>query len=220
MALLLLVRHGATDATGKVLTGTAPGVHLSEAGRRQAAALAERLAGLRVDAVHSSPLERCLETAEPIAASHRLPVLPLDEVREVGYGRWTNRPLAQLRRTRLWGQVHAQPSAVRFPDGEGMAEAQQRMVAALTGLAARHPKGRLVVVTHADPIRMAVAHFAGVHLDLFQRFVVSPASITAVALGAGPPRVLKVNDTGDLADLAPPPRRSNRPPAGRRKSLG
>jgi probable phosphomutase (TIGR03848 family) len=216
--LLLLVRHALTDATGKRLSGTTPGIHLSEEGRRQARALAERMAGLSLQAIYASPLERCVETAEAVAAPHGLPVIRLPAVQEVGYGAWTGRSLAQLTRTKLWRVVQTTPSAVRFPDGEAMGDVQLRAVSALRSLAERHPGGRVAVVTHADVIRMAIADLAGVHLDLFQRLVVSPASVSAVAMDGGPPRILRVNDTGDLGELAPRPRRRTAPSRDRRRA--
>jgi len=202
MTLMLLVRHAMTDVTGKRLSGSTPGIHLSEEGRLQAERLAERLAPLRFTRVYASPLERCLETAEPIAAPRRLDVKVLADLEEIGYGRWAGKPLAQLARTKLWRRVQLLPSSVEFPGGETLVGAQRRAVAALDAIAARAPRGVVVAVSHADVIRLALAHYAGVHIDLFQRFTVGPASISAVVLGDRIPRILRVNDTGTLADLA------------------
>jgi probable phosphomutase (TIGR03848 family) len=210
VTILLLIRHAVTEVTGKRLSGATPGIHLSDAGRSQAAGLAERLAPLRLSGVYTSPLERCTETAAAIALPRSLEVRPLPELIEVGYGTWTGRPLAQLSRTALWKRIQQAPSSVRFPGGETLSEVQLRCVAALDGLAARHPKGMVAAVSHADVIRLAVAHYAGVHLDLFQRIIVSPASVTAVVLGDRIPRILRMNDTGTLDDLADP-RRDRRP---------
>jgi probable phosphomutase (TIGR03848 family) len=220
MTLLLLVRHALTEATGRRLSGSLPGVHLSEEGRRQAAELAERFAGLRVTEVLSSPLERCLETARPIADRHGLPVVTVGDLEEVGYGRWAGRSIAQLTRTRLWRRLHEAPSAVRFPGGETLAEAQRRAVAVLEEAAARSPRGVVVAVTHADLIRLALAHYAGVHLDLFQRLTVSPASVSAVVLGDRIPRILRVNDTGSLQDLVGRERPGTSPSSGPRSREG
>ncbi len=203
MTLLLLVRHGTTDATGKRLTGWTPGVHLSARGREQAERLVERLSGVPVDAIYSSPLERCRETAAPLAAARRLRVRTREDLGEVRYGGWTGRPLAQLARTKLWRSVQQVPSSARFPGGESLAEVQERTVRELRRIAAAYPKGAVAVVSHGDPIRLAVAHYAGVHPDLFQRLVIEPASVSAVLLVEGVPRIAKVNDTGDLASLAP-----------------
>jgi probable phosphoglycerate mutase len=219
MTLLLLVRHGHTETSGRRLTGRTPGIHLSELGVTQAKDLGSRLRALPLAAVYSSPLERCVETAQAITTGRDLDVLALPEVLEVDYGRWTGRPLAQLTRTSLWKRVMVAPSSVRFPDGERLDEVLDRSVAALTGVAERHPKGAVAVVTHAEVIRLALAHFAGVHIDLFQRWVIHPASVSAVAMGDGMPRLLRVNDTGTLEDLAPRPRRRPQQAApGRRES--
>jgi probable phosphoglycerate mutase len=201
MTVLLLVRHAVTEATGKRLSGSAPGIHLSSKGEEQAARLAERIGPVRLAAVYASPLERCMETALPLATGQGLPVQPVPELQEVEYGQWTGRSIAQLVRTSLWKRVQQNPSATRFPGGESLPEVQRRSVAALEAIAARHPHRAVAVVTHADIIRLVLAHFAGVHLDLFQRLVVSPASVSAIALGDGLPRILRMNDTGTLADL-------------------
>jgi probable phosphoglycerate mutase len=203
MPLLLLLRHALTDATGRSLTGWTPGVHLSEQGRGQARALAERLTPVPVAAIYSSPLERCLETAEPVAAQKRLSVTAADALGEVRYGDWTGRSIAQLTRTRLWKVVQSAPSNARFPNGESLLECQERAAREVQRIAAAHPRGVVAVFSHADVIRLLLAHFAGIHVDLFQRLVVSPASVTAVALGDGVPRILRVNDTGAVADLIP-----------------
>jgi probable phosphomutase (TIGR03848 family) len=206
VAVLLLIRHGVTADTGKRLYGRSPGIHLSDAGRAQAERVAERLRPLPLEAIYSSPLDRCTETAGPIAAGRGLEVRPLPEMEEVDYGRWTGRTFASLSRTRLWRRVHRAPSGVRFPGGEALAEAQRRSVEALEQVAERHSRRPVAVVSHGDPIRLALAHFAGIHLDLFQRLEVHPGSVSAVALSDGVGRVLRVNDTGTLEDLAPPPR--------------
>lgn len=215
MTLLLLVRHALTDATGSRLTGREPGHHLSETGRGQAEALAGRLRKIPLAAVYASPLERCVETARAIADGRGGSVEIEPALVEIGYGRWTGRPLAQLARTALWKQVQAAPSSVRFPGGESLVEAQRRSVAALDALVARHPRRIVAAVTHADVIRLVLAHYAGIHLDLFQRLTVAPASVSAVALGAGAPRILKVNDTGSLDELATARRRHRRAPTRR-----
>ncbi|HEX2030111.1 MAG TPA: MSMEG_4193 family putative phosphomutase [Actinomycetota bacterium] len=210
MALLLLIRHGLTDATGKRLYGRGAGVHLSPRGRDQADRLARRIGEVRLEAVYSSPLERCLETAEPVAGATGLPVRTLPGVLEVDVGRWTGRTFASLRRTKGWRLIHETPSATAFPGGESLADAQHRTVAALEEVAERHPRGAVAVVSHGDPIRLALAHYAGLHLDLFRRLEAAPGSVSAVAVGRGEPRVLRVNDTGALDDLAPPRARAVR----------
>ena len=201
MTTLLLVRHGHTDAAGKRLTGRAPGVHLNELGRRQAEGLVERLEGVRIDAIVSSPLERCRETAAPIAKARGRAVDVGRAWIEVGYGEWTGRSISQLRRTKLWRRVMFAPSNVRFPGGESLLEVQGRAVDATLDIAARHARGTVLVVSHADVIRLLVAHVAGMHADHLQRLSIDTASITAVSISDGFPRLLTVNETDDLAVL-------------------
>jgi len=201
MTTLLLVRHGHTDAAGKRLTGRAPGVHLNELGRRQAERLVERLEGVRIDAIVSSPLERCRETAAPLAKARGRAVDVGRPWIEVGYGEWTGRSISQLRRTKLWRRVMFAPSNVRFPGGESLLEVQGRAVDATLDIAARHARGTVVVVSHADVIRLLVAHVAGMHADHLQRLSIDTASITAVSISDGVLRLLTVNDTDDLGVL-------------------
>lgn len=199
MTLLLLIRHAVTEQTGKRLYGRTGGIHLSAEGRAQAERLAERLRDVPLDAVYTSPLERCVETARAIAGGRRPRVVR--ELNEVDYGDWTGRSLPALRRTKMWARVRSAPSRVRFPSGETLVEVQRRAVASLDALAGRHPRGTIAVVSHGDVVRLAVAQYAGVHIDLFQRLEVAPASVSAVAIGDGGPRILRVNDTGDLTGL-------------------
>jgi probable phosphomutase (TIGR03848 family) len=200
MAILLLIRHALTDATGKRLYGRTPGFHLSERGREQAGRLAERLRDLPVTALYSSPLERCVETAHPLAEARGLDVATVPELTEVDAGRLTGRTFAMLRRTAVWRRIHEDSSA-RFPEGESLEEVQHRVMTTLERIVSNHRRDMVAVFTHGDPIRVALAHFAGVHLDLFRRLEVGAASVSAVRLGNGPPVVVRVNDTGDLADL-------------------
>lgn len=206
MTTLFLVRHALTAVTGKTLYGQTRGVVLDERGRAQAERLVERLAPVRITAVYSSPLERCVQTVAPLAARRGLEVIPRDGLIEMDAGSWTNRPLARLRRTRLWRELMEHPSQFRFPGGESYAEAQARALTEIQVIATRHPRGRVVVGTHGDVVRMLVAHLTGAPLDLFQRTMSEPASVSVVTLGRGGPRVLLVNDTGGLERFAPPPR--------------
>jgi probable phosphoglycerate mutase len=200
--LVLFVRHGHTPTTGRVLPGRAAGLHLSDDGRAQAQAVAERLAALRsVDAIYASPLERTRETAAPIAAARRLRVRTDRGLLEADIGDWTGRELKEVRRAPEWKAVQTYPSGFRFPGGESFVELQGRMVAAVDRLRAVHPGGTVVAVSHADPIKAAVAHALGTHLDLFQRFAISPCSVSAVAYGDAGPMVLAVNSVGDLRSL-------------------
>jgi probable phosphoglycerate mutase len=207
--LLLLVRHALTDHTGTRLTGWMPGVHLSDRGREQVARLVERLRSVKVAAVYSSPIDRCLETARPIAASKGLRVRAREGLGEVRYGDWEGKKLKQLAKTKLWRVVSRRPSLARFPGGESVSEIQARIVEAVEEIRARHSGNAVAVVSHGDPIRLLVAHYAGIHLDLFQRIVVAPASVSAFWLGDGGPYLLKLNDGGDLSFAMPgrPPKR-------------
>ena len=202
---LVLVRHAVTPQTGPILSGRAPGIDLSDTGRQQAAAVGERLAGLPVAAVYASPIERTTQTAQAIAAHHSLAVTPLVGVLEADYGEWTGAKLADLATTDLWKVVQRTPSRVTFPGGEAMTAMQTRMVAALEAVVADHPGDLVVVVSHADPIKAAIAHFTGLHLDLFQRIAVSPASVTAFSFSTHGVTLLTSNDTGTSADLLAPP---------------
>jgi probable phosphomutase (TIGR03848 family) len=203
MTRLLLIRHGANDAQKSgILPGWTPGFHLNQVGRAQAEALAQRLASVEMAAVYASPLERTLETAEIVAAPHGLPVVVRDDFGEVRAGRWTGQPLEKLRKRRLWRQVQLAPSMVRFPGGESFLEVQVRAVAELERLCADHPHQTVVVASHADVIKAAVAHYIGLHLDLFQRLVIAPASLTALELGGPLPHLLCLNDMGHLSAIS------------------
>jgi len=201
---ILFVRHGQTGTTGKVLPGRAPGLHLADAGRAQAQAVAERIAGLkRVDAVYASPLERARETAAPIAAARGLKVSIEKGLLECDFGEWTGAELEGLAKKPEWSTVQRYPSGFRFPGGESFVDMSARICDAALKLKDAHPGGVVVAVSHADPIKAAVADALGTHLDLFQRIVISTCSVTAITYGAGGPAVLTVNHTGDLAGLAP-----------------
>jgi probable phosphoglycerate mutase len=203
--LVLLVRHGQTPTTGKQLPGRTPGLHLSEEGQRQAELAAKRIAELKkVDAVYASPLERSQETAAPIAAACGLEVQLEPGLLECDFGDWTGEELKALMKRPEWRQVQQYPSGFRFPEGESFSDMQARITDCLAALRARHPGGVVVAVSHADPIKAAVTHAMGAHLDLFQRTVISTCSITAIAYGDTGPVVLTVNSTGgSLAELQP-----------------
>jgi len=200
----VLVRHGRTATTGKVLPGRAPGLHLSEEGRRQADAVAVRIATLPrpPSAVYASPLERAMETAAPIARALHLRVRTAPGLLECDFGDWTGARLSALRRRREWRTVQSAPSTFRFPRGESFAEMQARAWEAVLALGAQHRGETIVAVSHADPIKAVVATALGVPLDLFQRAVVGTCSVSVVVVGAGSPLVLCVNALGELAELA------------------
>src|SRR3954449_6523474 len=202
--LVLLVRHGQTPTTGKVLPGRAPGLHLADEGRAQAEAAAERIAALpKVAAVYASPLERAKETAAPISARLGMKTVIERGLLECDFGEWTGKELKVLYKEPEWTGVQRHPSGFRFPGGESFPEMQARIAGTLAKLRDRHPGETIVGVRHADPIKAAVAEAVGTPLDLFQRIVISPCSVTAIALGVAGPVVLAVNSTGTLTELRP-----------------
>lgn len=194
---MLLVRHGVTPTTGKVLPGRAPGLHLGDVGRAQAEVVADRIATLPgVEAVYASPLERARETAAPIAKACGLRVRGEADLNECDFGDWTGRRIATLARRTDWWTVQHAPSLFTFPGGESFAGMQVRITSAIARLCARHPGGTIVAVSHADTIKAAAAAAVGTPLDLFQRIVISPCSITAIRYTSTGPIVLAVNSTG------------------------
>lgn len=220
MSTVLLVRHGLTAMTGPVLAGHTPELFLDERGVKQAQAVAERIAAIPLAAVVTSPLERCHQTAETILAAQRAagrdPQWAVDErIVEVKYGEWTGRAIKDLVKEPLWKVVQAQPSAVQFPGGERMADMQARGVAAIREWDARlGPDAVWVACSHGDVIKAILADAYGTHLDLFQRIVADPCSVSVVRYTDTRPFVLRTNDSGgDLAALIPPPpKRARRRP--------
>jgi probable phosphomutase (TIGR03848 family) len=222
VTLVLLVRHGLTAGTGSVLTGRMPGIGLDDRGRGQAAAVAARLADVPLDAIISSPLQRCRETAAAIAAArsaglgpatprsaglgpatppngHQVAVTEDDRFAEVAYGDWTGKPIKRLAKEPLWRVVQAHPSAVRFPgpDGESLPGVQERAVAAIRDWNARlGPKAVYLVCSHGDVIKSIIADSLGLHLDMFQRIQVDPCSVSLIRYTPLRPFVLRMNDTG------------------------
>lgn len=211
MTLVLVVRHGLTATTGKALTGWLPGISLDDRGRGQAAALAERLSELPVDAIISSPLERCLQTAGAIAEARPDPRVDVQVDQRLGecrYGDWTGQPLRRLAADPLWRVVQAHPSAVRFPgpDGESMLDMQHRAVAAVRDWNARLGRdGVYVVCSHGDVIKSILADSLGLHLDMCQRIQVDPCSLSVIRYTPLRPFVLRMNDTaGEVGSLRRP----------------
>lgn len=193
MSTVFLVRHAVTAQTSTKLVGRTAGVHLSDRGVEQAEVVAERLTTAKLTALYSSPLERALETAQVIGRRVGLEAQARDGLNEIEYGSYTNRSFATLRRTKLWSRLERWPSAVRFPGGENLREAQARSVDEIESLCVRHPKEFICCVTHADVVRLAVAHYLGLHIDLFQRIVVAPASLSVISLNGDVPRVVTLN---------------------------
>jgi probable phosphoglycerate mutase len=198
MTRFLLIRHATTDAVGKRLSGRKPGVHLNAAGQGQAQQLAERLADVPVTAIYSSPLERALETAAPIAEKLHLGTIVCEDFLEIDFGDWTDRPFDELQNDPQFGLFNSFRSSTRIPGGELMLEAQTRIVAGLNRLRTQHPGQTVAVVSHADLIKAAVAYYAGIHLDLFQRIEISPASVNVIEIYEETARILLLNDTGGI----------------------
>lgn len=207
MTTVLLVRHGLTTMTGPVLAGWTPGVHLDERGAAQAKALAERLAPLPLAAIVSSPLERCVETAAALGGE----VTVDDRLGECRYGDWTGRELKVLAKDPLWKVVQAHPSAATFPGGEALRDTAARAVAAIRDWNDRlGPDATYAAVSHGDVIKAIVADALGMHLDLFQRIVIDPCSVTVIRYTGLRPFVLRQNDTGGSVDALLPPKRRRR----------
>jgi probable phosphomutase (TIGR03848 family) len=209
VTLVLVVRHGLTASTGTALTGWMPGVVLDDRGRAQARTLATRLAGVPLDAIISSPLDRCRQTAEAIAAAHEGPPLTvqLDErVGECHYGEWTGQPLKKLAKEPLWRVVQAHPSAVRFPGGESMLGMQDRAVGAVRDWNERLGREAVYVIcSHGDVIKSILADSLGMHLDMCQRIQVDPCSLSVIRYTPLRPFVLRMNDiAGDVNGLKRP----------------
>ena len=213
MPTVLLIRHGVTAANqGGTLAGWTPGVDLADAGRDQAAALAERLRPVPVTRVVSSPLERCMQTADALAAGRGLEVETDDRLGEAKYGEWTGGSLKTLAKDKLWRVVQAHPSAARFPGGESLRETSARAVAAVRERnESMADTDTWIVVSHGDVIKAIVADALGLHLDMFQRIVIDPCSLTVVRYTEFRPFLTRLNDTGGgVADLMPPKRRRRR----------
>lgn len=198
MTTILLIRHGHNDYVGeKKLAGWLPNVHLNEVGKAQAEAVAASLADTKLEAVYASPLDRTMETALPIAKAQGLEVETRAGLGEVRYGRWQGRTLKSLQELKYWSVIQHTPSLARFPEGESFAEAQARIVSELDALRSQHrgKKKAFACISHSDMIKLAVAHYVGLPLDLFQRLIIEPGSVSALVVGKGHLRLAKLNDT-------------------------
>ncbi len=184
MTTILLIRHGETDYVKKgILAGRFPGVPLNSHGRDQAQTLAKALKGTPIKALYTSPIERAVQTAEPIAQALGLDLVERSGLIETEIGEWMNVKVKTLNRTKIWKIVQSAPSVFRFPGGETFAETQLRISNELINLAAQHdPKEIIACVSHADPIKLAIAYFIGLPLDQFQKLQVSTASINILHL--------------------------------------
>ena len=199
MPTIYLIRHGENNyvKTGR-LAGRLPGVHLNETGRQQAQVVANTLCQAltkeQVKAIYSSPLERAIETAEPISRAFELEIIPREGLIETHYGEWQDRSIKGLSRLKAWKRVQAAPSLFSFPGGESFADAQNRVVSELKDLVGNYEaKDIILCISHADPIKLAVAYFVGLPLDLFQRLHAAPASINALFIDQGISRLLTLN---------------------------
>lgn len=205
MPLLLLVRHGENDyvKTGK-LAGRIPGVHLNEKGQEQAQALAEALKAVPIKAVYASPLDRAVETAAPIAESHKLKIIQESDLMDTHVGKWQGRSWKLLRLTKAWKIVQNAPSRFQFPEGESFLDCQARVVNVLERAVKRYnkPGAVVAVVFHADPIKLAVAHFLGMPLDHFQRLSCDTGSLTALHVGETGANLIKLNQRPPFDFLA------------------
>jgi probable phosphomutase (TIGR03848 family) len=202
MATYLLIRHALCDPVGRSIAGRTPGITLNPVGRRQAEALASRLAELPIAAVYSSPLERAVETARPIAERKELPVQQLEGLNEIDFGEWTGRTLAELSPVPEWQSFNRYRSVSRIPGGETMLEVLTRTLKEFDRLQELHPDGALVaLVSHADVLRSAIAHFLGMPLDLLLRLELGPASVSIVELQGHGPRLLLLNSLAGPIDF-------------------
>jgi len=202
MAVFLLVRHGHNNMIGEKLAGRLPDVHLNQEGQEQAKRLAAELEKFPIAAVYASPLERAVETAQPIADAQNLPVEILPALMEIDFGEWQGEKLEKLKKGRVWKHVQGNPSDFRFPGGESFREAQVRVAQGLTILSEQFSEKEIVVcAAHSDVIRLAVAHFLGLPLDNFQRIRILPASVTVLYLNEGQAFFGPINYTFDLPKL-------------------
>ena len=199
MTTFLLIRHASCDPVGRSIAGRRPGVHLNEGGKQQALKLAGRLSQLSIVALYSSPLERAIETAQPIAARNRLEILPAPGFNEVNFGSWTGKPIAELESLPEWRRFNEFRSGTRIPGGENMAEVLSRSLGELEQLRKRHaqPGNLVAVVSHGDVLRMLVTHALGMPSDFIDRLELSPASVTVLKVEDYGPRLLLINETGD-----------------------
>jgi len=205
MPLLLLIRHGENDyvKTGR-MAGRLPGVHLNDRGQKQAQALGEALKDIPIKAVYASPLERAMETANPIAESHKITIIQEPDLMDTDIGKWQGKSLKMLRLTKIWKIVQNSPSRFRFPEGESFTEAQTRYVNTLERIIKKYnkPQDVIAVIFHADPIKLAVAHFLGMPLDHFQRLSCDTGSLTALHVGDASANLIKLNQRPPFDFLA------------------
>jgi probable phosphoglycerate mutase len=208
---VLFVRHGETPTTGKVFAGQAPGLHLSDRGREQAKATAASIAALgSVRAIFTSPMERARETAAAIGEATGIEPEVVAGLADSDGGDWTGRELRSLYKLPEWRTVERHPSGFRFPGGESFSEVTARVSTTVDRIVDEHPGETVVAVSHADPIRLVVGAAYGAPLDLFDRIVVGPASVSAIAYTRDGPRVFCVNADADGLPVPRPKPRARR----------
>lgn len=214
MPTFLMIRHAENEFVKEGrLAGRLPDVHLNDRGREQANELAQSLRKAPIQAVYASPLERTLETAEPIARALDIEVTPHDGLLEIDFGDWQGEKLEKLKEQELWKTVQGSPTRTRFPNGETFADAQYRVVKALEKLCEKHdPKDVIVCIAHSDIIKLAAAYYLGVPMDLFQRLMIAPASITTIHIGEGFARVIHINHSAALKIPTPKEEEEETPP--------
>jgi probable phosphomutase (TIGR03848 family) len=200
MTVFLLIRHGENDSIARdILAGRKPGVHLNNEGMKQAVRISEILADIPIKAIYSSPLERAMETARLTAELRELPVLLAPGLIEADYGKWQGKSFKELRRLKLWKQVHETPSKVRFPGGESILEIHDRVVKEIDHLAGNYGEKDIVAgFSHADILRIAISHYLNMPLDDFHRLQIDTASITILTLSSAKPRLSLINFTENI----------------------
>ena len=198
MTRFLLVRHATTDSVGKRLSGRAPDVHLNATGKQEAERLAQCLSSLSIAAIYSSPLERAMETAEFLAKPRNQQVIIGDHFLEIDFGAWTNCTFESLQEDAHFHRFNTFRSSTRVPGGESMAEAQLRFVKGMEQLQQHHQQQTIVIVSHSDMIKAALAFYAGIHLDMFQRLEIYPASVSVMEVFEETARIITLNHTGDI----------------------
>jgi len=195
MTTFLLIRHASHDLLGRTLTGWMPGVHLNEVGRMEAERLADRLVAFPLDSVYSSPLDRSIETARPIAARVGCDIEVRESLGEFHFGSWAGRNFTDLEGAEGWSEFNTRRSDGRAPGGESMSEVQNRILTELGRIRSCHPESTVAVVSHGDVLKAAIAHVLGLHLDYLERFDLSPASVTRIAWNDWGPLLLGLNET-------------------------
>jgi probable phosphoglycerate mutase len=208
MPIFLLIRHGETNYNKTMhLPGRLPNVHLNKKGRQQARSLADTLAKAPIKAIYSSPLERTLETAEPLAEALKLEIIPMPGLLETDCGEWQGQSVKKLRRQKIWQSIQQHPSLFHFPGGEAIVECQHRMVQVLESLRLKYsPQDVLVCFSHADPIKQLVAYYLGLPLDNFQRLSIDTGSITALLITDSGSRLIMLNNNPSMSwDTFQPP---------------